>query len=131
MLKLSASNNSVELYFRLRNAGTDDSGNNYIDQTLNADSTTVAGGRAQSTGQRLGFMSSTTRKSAVSIEIFSPNQADYTNTISNHQSITSANDPRIFQFSGYHLQQVSYDGFTVFPVAGTITGNISIYGYKK
>jgi hypothetical protein len=30
-----------------------------------------------------------------------------------------------------HTQATSYDGFTVFPASGTITGKIFVYGYQK
>ena len=36
-----------------------------------------------------------------------------------------------YYHSGLYNATTSYDGFTIFPVTGTITGSVSVYGFNK
>ena len=49
-----------------------------------------------------------------------------------HLSNNRDNNPtEVSVFTGIHEQSVSYDGFTLFPSSGTLTGKLSVYGYAK
>ena len=34
-------------------------------------------------------------------------------------------------YTGFHTQSTSYTGLTLVTTTGTITGDVSVYGYKK
>jgi hypothetical protein len=49
-----------------------------------------------------------------------------------HYSNNRDNNPtEVSVFTGIHEQSVSYDGFTLLPSSGTLTGKLSVFGYAK
>jgi hypothetical protein len=116
---------------RLRNAGTDDSSTNYLHQQLNVNDTAITGVRTTS---QTSFLET----------------AEFTNTFSNIAIIRIYN-PFIAQpTSGYTVMArgiasgillrnrayglnttTSYDGFSAIASASTLTGSISVFGYRK
>jgi hypothetical protein len=53
---------------------------------------------------------------------------------SNTMTTTDANDSdaaQSYKLNGMYNQTTSFDGFTIFPNGGTITGNITVYGIRK
>ena len=36
-----------------------------------------------------------------------------------------------YSLTGMHAQAVAYDGFSIIPNSGTITGSLTVYGYRK
>ena len=54
----------------------------------------------------------------------------YTSSYTNHQIISNSNNSSAAG-AGMHEQATAYDGFTVYPVSGTITGTIRVYGYAN
>jgi hypothetical protein len=68
---------------------------------------------------------------ANSIDIYSPNIA--TNTIMTNLAFgeTSVNGIKATYQGGLHLIATAYDGLTIKPASGTISGTIRIYGYKN
>jgi hypothetical protein len=119
------------LGMRLRAAGADASGANYAQQYLAAASTTVSGARA--TGQTSipqVALVQTTDVADISMDIFHPAQAAPTTVIS-----TASREPiaaiSIWSQVGYHSLSTAYDGFSLIPAAGTITGTVRVYGYKN
>jgi hypothetical protein len=64
------------------------------------------------------------------MQIYNPFLASKTNFHTVSQSgITGST--WISLFGGSHNQNTSYDGFTIYPATGTISGTIRIYGYKN
>ena len=51
--------------------------------------------------------------------------------IQNRTSFISAAGSYNFTGSASVNNTTSYTGFTLFPTSGTITGNVSVYGYTK
>jgi hypothetical protein len=121
---------SVEgMNMRLRASGTDNStASSYVRQTLNATSTTLVGGRATSNLWELGGWDSTLVNTLV-IDLFNPFAASATGF--SVDLLRSTSGAYIQIANGTHNQTVSYDGFTLIPGAGTITGSVSVYGYSK
>ena len=112
--------------FRLRVGGVDNStANSYIRQFVRAESTTVTGSTSTS---NLSFIGDTYIAGSIFIiDIFSPFLTTRTKLISQNWRGTSA----VIFLGSDHNQTVSYDGFSILPNSGTITGTITIYGYKK
>jgi len=122
----TSANNSFN--FRLRVAGVDASGSNYVHQYLNVNNTAVAAARATATSIPL-FDTNTPIRSAAAIEIMSPSVAQATNFLSyNQYSVLSAG---INLYAGTHSVSTAYDGLSFTTSTGTVTGIIRIYGYDN
>jgi hypothetical protein len=114
------------LRYRMRSGASDDSSSNYNYQRLYAQTTSVGGSRDinQSSGQ---FGTWNTSLSFLSIDVFQPFLAANTG----FSTIDSYNQDSIDIFAGAHKVATSYDGFTLFPDSGNITGEVWVYGYAK
>jgi hypothetical protein len=118
--------------FRLRVSGTDASASNYTWQTLRGDGTTVDGVRSTSqSSYRVGSVDSNLR-SGLSCFIYAPFIAQPTAFRSvGAESDTSSDNARIYDTGGTHSLSTAYDGFTIYPSAGSITGLIAVYGLEN
>lgn len=125
----SAAGNNIDI--RLRSASTDASGANYRWQNVYASSTTVAGSRSTGVtafGYGFGYTEATSIGTCQTW-ISNPFAAVRTTLWTNHSSTVTGN---IFCQSivGEHDLTTSYDGLSVIPGSGTITGTIYVYGLK-
>jgi len=126
---LDYSTTHTGLSFRLRVGGVDNTGNNYVRQTIRGVSTTVSASNTTATS-----WGATVRDiGGFDFEIFNPFatkntlariNSGLTNTTVGDYGLTTAPELQL------HKAATSYDGFTVFPQAGTIDGKISVLGYK-
>jgi len=118
----------VVLYLRLRVSGTDATGANYNYQSLSADNT-ISGGRSQNqTSTEIALISISVGNNG-STDIYRPFLANPTSFVGH--IISAYNSPYGRTYFSEHTPSTSYDGFTIFVSSGTITGNISVYGYNK
>lgn len=116
--------NSLNIRWRVNNS--DDSGSNYTRQGLVADSTSVNGFRALLTYAESGTID--TYQRTIITNVSSPfDTSPTTNNTFWGDSTTSA---RLVWFTNYHGLSTSYTGFTAYPSSSTMTGTISVYGYK-
>ena len=122
------SSSQVVLQYRFRTAGTDNSTSNYSNQLLVADSTTVIG--ARTTSQNIGDLGQMVLSdlSFFDITIYSPFETAKTGMLVQNGS---------FVGEAYMRNQVnvmkastSFDGISLIPVSGTITGTARVYGYR-
>lgn len=123
----SAANNAVAV--RLRVGGADASGANYNQQYYGASSTTIY--QARNTGQTswstaLGYTESALQGYG---ELWLSNPFDNVPTTGWADTV---NDPdgniTMESYALAHDLTTSYDGFSILPAAGTITGTISVLG---
>jgi hypothetical protein len=118
----------VVLNFRLRVSGTDATGANYNFQTLSGDNT-ISGGRSQNqTSSEIALISTSVGNNG-STDIYRPFLTNQTSFIT--QTISAYNSPYGRIYWGEHTPATSYDGFTIFPPSGNMTGTVSVYGYNK
>jgi hypothetical protein len=119
----------VLLQYRFRTSGTDNQTSNYSNQTLVADSSTVIG--ARSTSQTIGDLGQMvlTDLSFFDITVYSPFDTAKTGMLVQNGS---------FVGEAYMRNQVnvmkastSFDGISLIPVSGTITGTARVYGYRN
>jgi hypothetical protein len=128
----TASAASQNLNARLRVGGTDNAtASSYVTQILDANDTSITGSRlTNDLFQALGVISNVSSiPNAFSGVFYNPAKASPTSiTTSTFACIGSA-----YTRLGYasHNQSTAYDGFTLIPGSGTITGSVSIYGYAK
>ena len=115
---------------RYRASGADDSGANYRRQALGADSTTVYGDRA--TGTTFALVGNfTPDRGSLAMDVFSPNLAVNTTHFSH---ITARGGGALINMqilNGALSTSTQYDGFTIYPASGTITGTLRVYGYQN
>jgi len=122
------SNDSI-LNLRFRVSGADNStANSYVTQNLRGDGTTVSASRTTANFAQLAGLN-TGLVSMASTDITQPFLASPSGFYSS--GMNSASSASIRNWAGTHNQSTSYDGFSVFPDVGNVTGEISIYGYRK
>lgn len=121
-----------EIYFRLRVGGVDNStASSYQTQRLGAHTTST--NYAELLQQSYVFIeqiSNATQMNAT-INLTNPFTADKTGLdVKANGYRTTLNFITVYGL-GEHSQTVSYDGFTVFPQSGTISGTVRVYGYTN
>ena len=127
LCNLQGTNNTAVAY-RLRVGGVDALGNDYVRQLLEATGTTIAASRSTSSASLVSGVE-TTSFSAFNATIFNPNKTVPT-------KISSFSDNGLIgayltMYVNGHSLTTAYDGFTLFPAAGTFTGTIRVSGYKN
>lgn len=125
----SAAGNRCDV--RVRASSTDDSGANYRQQYVDAGSTTITAARAtaQTTWQAALGYTETTSIGFAQLWISNPFGSVRTTAWSN-QSATVTGNIELLSWVYEHDLATSYDGFSVIPSAGTITGTVYVYGLK-
>jgi len=113
---------------RLRASGSDATTSNYIYQDFFASATSLGASRVTTTSQRLGSINASLTTS-YKIDLFAPFLVK-TTAIQATALEASGSATITSSFCNFNLTN-SFDGFTVFPGSGNITGQISIYGYAK
>jgi hypothetical protein len=123
------------VFLRLRSGSTDNSSNNvasngyYLD---NSTTTTVANNRSNGLTQSGMYLSYGTLIGCYAVaDLINPLATQRTGAITFGVGHLASNE--IQSQSAHHLTSVttSYDGFSIVPGAGTMTGSVSLYGYAK
>lgn len=120
---------SSPLRFRLRLSGSDNStASSYVRQVLEALNTTVSAGRLVEDAGACGGIASTLMTLS-HLELTNVAMASATGFTS--YTNTPVSGALVTLHAGTHNQTTAYDGITIYPTSGTITGTIRIYGYKN
>jgi len=118
----------ADTYFRVRSASTDLTSSNYLYGVYYVGATSsIAAASANNTTAAFFYMASYgTWRGQTVIDICSPFITEVT-TVNAHST------GRILNLLGGSLNNIttSYDGFTFYPSAGTMTGQVSVYGYNE
>ena len=131
--KIIANNSTPrEIQFRLRVGGVDNTtASSYQTQRLGAHTTST--NYAELLQQNYMFIeqiSDATQMNAT-INLTNPFTADKTGLdVKANGYRTTLNFITVYGL-GEHSQTVSYDGFTIFPLSGTISGTVRVYGYTN
>lgn len=113
---------------RMRASGSDDSTSNYHNLGLRITTTVDRIASYGQTSYRIGETG--TKKGAFQTVIYGPQLAALTQF--NGLITNGFNNPMENGFQmGAHNVATAYTGFTIFPASGTMTGNVSVYGYNK
>ena len=126
LIRTTASSDNIKI--RLRVGGSDDSTANYHNLGLRITTTVDRVASYAQTSYRIGEAS--TGKGAIQAVIYGPfltALTQFNGLITNGFQNAMENG---FQ-CGTHNVATSYTGFTLIPESGTMTGNVSVYGYKK
>lgn len=126
MLFCDNSTGAQSLRWQMRASGVN-AGTNYAWSAVNIDGATIAGSSAtaQSSGY-LGYID--TNGTWLAWDIYRPFVAARTQWFSTTGWNVTA--PKIRLHAGTHDNAASYDGFTLLPTSGTITGTVRVYAYR-
>lgn len=118
---------NINFELRLRASGSDASGANYTHQVILANGTTVGAGRGTSqTAGRFGDLTSSTLFHGHQIFFYGPALAQP--TAFRGVSAGTNGSASIYEGAVTHSLSTAYDGFTLLPGSGNITGLVSVYG---
>ena len=131
---LTISTSASNLQMRLRASGTDAAGaSDYVLAGYEVRST-GASGIGGTTGDSSWFMvrinNAADSLSATSIDIFQPKEAIRTLTNGIQTYYVGGTDVRAQYVAGAHKLATAYDGFTLYLLANTGAGRVSVYGYN-
>lgn len=127
--RLVGSVNSDALLGRLRASGTDATATDYTRQYLITYSTTnIAARETSQTSFRFGGTASSNRTGTV-VYMYGPNLAQP--TAARNVAMSGVDGAQMFNDAGTHSLSTSYDGITVLPASGNITGMVTVYGYAQ
>lgn len=117
---------SAATTLRMRASGTD-AATNYNWQVLNVNGTSV-GAAAVASQTSYAIADTGTGKTTADVLIFDPFAAAATNL---HLRANARTLNTLYMNIGQHTTATSYDGLSVIASSGTITGSVSVYGYRK
>lgn len=117
------------LRIQFRASGTSNSTNNYSVQQFFANDTTLSGLRSQNAdGANISTVSNNDRNGGF-MYVYNPESAVKTQFVSQSvQFFNGANAPTIIQHFGHFNATTQFDGISFYPISGTISGEIRIYG---
>lgn len=116
---------------RLRASGTDTSTGIYKRQYLAATGTSVTAARTTTDTSWINILYVPDNIEYNSSQLFIENPAQTTYTSAFSLFATSLNALLESNFQVYSIgATTSFDGFTLIPASGTITGNVTVYGYN-
>jgi hypothetical protein len=128
LVEITGGTGASHLMIRLRVAGSDSS-TGYQYQRLVINSTSASPSRALSqTEARIGDPN---ELSFSTVELSSPQLATITALQSLNMGFGDTSSISGLIYFLTHTVATAYDGFTLFPTSGNITGTIHIYGYKN
>jgi len=120
---------ALDLSYRLRVGGVDNSSAVYARQYLFANSSTVSAGRATTNTSWPGPTTNGTARAAAIIEVFGPFLTRVTGGNGRSLSNYSGSPESVYEQYG-HNSATSFDGITILASTGNITGTVTVYGYK-
>lgn len=124
--KLGVTTGTVDIYYKERSSGTDDSDFYYYGATKVTNGGTVTGSGAANT--TAFTICNTSTDGYGQIFVYSPAVA--TNTYYDWKTMDFS--PNIVSGGGLHASTpTTCDGFSIIPASSTITGTVSVYGYSK
>ena len=130
---VSSANETIRLRYRV--SGADNTTSNYVHhiQFLSTGSASYSASVGTASSAFITSSDGITSSKSVNLNVFKPFATDYTSMIGLHNlSSASGNNPYLGGVvQGAFVATTSFTGFSVFPGSGTITGTISVYGYKK
>jgi hypothetical protein len=129
-IQVTGSTTATDVNFRLRVASVDNSSANYSRSSLFQSSTTISGQRVTAQTQWPGIVGAiSTDRQYGDLTVFNPFATQFTGAIANTFDLPSGNINQSRRTYGTTVT-TSYTGFTIYPTTGTITGTVSVYGYK-
>lgn len=126
-----SADNDVRLRWRV--SGADATGANYTTAAWLVDNAgTLNFSEANATSFRTNTLYNALNDSgSASIDVYNPGAAVATTATAIATNSTGTANARIVTSGGRHTVATAYDGVTIFPPTGTISGVIRVYGYRS
>ena len=132
VIYLTSPSGSNTIRFRTRSSGSDLTSSVYRTVAFysNSAANSYGGLESSSTGSYGALSYSGVQGNAIEFDIFNPQITNYTHLRS---TSTFADGTNMFLLGTGTVvnNTTSYDGFTIYPAAQSITGTIRVYGYKN
>jgi hypothetical protein len=135
VVRISGTSNGWTLYYRERLSGTDAQTSYshvgqyfYLSAGSQLSATTGAQAQAQMT---VGVVSGANARGGFVIDVFQPQLAVATSTIWQGGGSILNTGWASGAGGGAHYVNTAYDGFTLFPSNDNMTGELTVYGYRK
>ena len=133
LLNINSASVSAQVDMRLRVSGTDNSSSNYYYNGYKATtSTSITPEFLRSSGLWTQFRlcGPNNGTAMVRCEVMNPQASVRTGVL--HQAILqNATDMEMSVVSGIMSVTTSYDGFSILPLTGNITGSLAVFGYRN
>lgn len=132
-LSAMSATSGAALRARLRVSGSDNSSSNYYfngPDVATSSTQTVGVTRSAGLGTWWTWGSDNANPGFSSIDVFNP-QLSVKTAFAGSFSAASTTDFRFSALGGLMSVTTAYDGFTLLPDSGTITGTICVYGYRN
>lgn len=135
LLELSADAAARSLFMRMRASGTDNSSSNYkyagvLVQTKTSTAAVGTNGTGLTTAWAMGSLSDSEMSSHL-LQIRGPQTTDHTNFQNHFFDNYKTDDGFYGSYAGAMSVSTSYDGLTIYPSLGTISGTVRVYGYRN
>ena len=114
------------VYMKMRASGSDASTNNYVQQYLIANNTSVSAGRQGPNDQWLNIPKSATARSGIHMYFYGPALAQP--TAMRGVTVSGQSSAYIRDHAGTHSLSTAYDGFSLFT---PYTGSLCVYGLSQ
>jgi hypothetical protein len=125
-----ATTGATNINMRYRDAGTDNSSSSYAMGGIQVNLSTTGGiGQSNGTSFRIVNGASGVARNGFSLDVHSPADAAL-RTPAEWIASGFNTDNQLVIASGTYNGAAAFDGFTIFPSAGTITGTIQVFGYN-
>lgn len=121
---------SADVLLRLRLSGTD-AATDYVRQLAQFDASTVSTARSTAQTAHIVATGSTTGHHQSSVDVFAPAIATPTTFSQQHGRDVAGTAISHFVNMGGHNVSTAYDGFSLIPASGNITGTVRVYGYRN
>lgn len=113
---------------RYRTAGTDNSSGNYDSRGVDVGALTSV---SVSNATTLEIASNGTSFNGFTMDVLNPQETQFTTNMWSHIRLTVAAVATYRGVTGDFSATTAFDGFTLYPASGTITGTVAVYAYKK
>jgi hypothetical protein len=133
LLQITASSAAGYTGMRMRVGGTDSTAASYSTQSLEASATSVSASRlASQTSMNVAYHDTSYPGIFAQMVVNAPALARNTNLTSvlPYREV-AATQIAWRTMAGVHAVATAYDGFTLLPTSGTITGVVTVYGYRN
>lgn len=119
---------------RLRVNGTD-STSSYFGTKISVNDSGTVGAYGDVNASALAMFSIDSANTGTVYSIFTdlinPFATSVTTFFMNNNGVSNAGTFNAYIGGGYHNVSTSYDGFTIYPEAGTVSGTVRVYGMKN
>jgi len=133
MTSTTGSTSTQSLNIRMRAAGSDNSSSNYYGKQYggNSDQAGITANEVNAYTHMPIGAATTGHQNTAEISVRNPFSNSIKTTMYAGVPFSDGTNGRVYTYGVSLSVTTSYDGFTIYPASGTITGTISVYGYNK